>query len=269
MEKSKCLKAQLPPPFSIDRLERKAVQVAKALKPIMGERASLTTQNCEAFCVYMRDTCKVPYVTTKAMLQNLLPLRVDALGMFRLSLAIIGYLPEFKHEMTLADLQEDFPNVWAHVRILDVDVREETPGHFSAYLEVLFLTSQLAGRLLKFRVPYTQLRYVFKSIGLRNRIKESEVLIPRELCSMYAHIHLGDTDRAAFSILGWTATASEKKRNKNLMLLRKKKDCDRVGTQCVDCPLGKDRCALACRKRTIEDTQNNGTAESKDANPCG
>ena len=217
----------------------------------MGERAVLTTQNCEEFCVYMRDVCKIPYVTTKAMLQNLLPLKVDTLDMFRLALAIIGYLPEFQGEMTVAELREDLPNIWVHVRILDVDVREETPGRFSAYLEIMPLTSQLAGRLIKFRVPYTQLKHVFKAIGLRNRIKETEVLIPRELCSMYAHVHLGDSDRAAFGILGWSATPSEKKRNKELMTLRKKKDCGRPGTQCVDCPLGKDKCALACRKRSL------------------
>ena len=84
---------------------------------------------------------------------------------------------------------------------------------------------------------------------------------------MYAQIHLGNTDSAAFTILGWTASPSEKKRNKELVLLRKKKDCSRTDTQCVDCPLGKDKCALACRKKTIEEAQQCGADKSQDANP--
>jgi hypothetical protein len=186
------------------------------------------------------------------MLNALLPLKVSAFNLFRLSLAIMHYLPHFEErEVTLQDLQEDLPNLWVHVRVTDVDVREESPGRFAAYLEVLAMTSQLAGRLMTFRVPYLQLKKVFCALGLRKRLKELEVVIPRELCSMYAHIHLGDTGRDAFNILGWSATESEKKKNKELSTLRKKKDCSHADVQCVDCPLGKDRCALACRKLSL------------------
>lgn len=186
------------------------------------------------------------------MLSALLPLKITAFNVFRLALAIMHYLPKFQgRDVTLQDLQEDFPNLWVHVRITDVDVREESPGRYAAYLEVLCMTTQLAGRLLTFRVPYPQLKKVFCAVGLRQRVKEQETVAPRELCSVYAHIHLGDTGSSAFSILGWSATASEKKKNKELSTLRKRKDCSYANRQCVDCSLGKDRCALACRKTSL------------------
>lgn len=212
----------------------------------------------------------MPYATTKAMLSQLLPLKINAFNLFRLSLAIMHYLPNFQgREVSLQDLQEDLPNTWAHVRINDVDVREETPGHFSVYLEVLVMTTQYAGRIMVFKVPYWQLKKIFCAIGLRKRIKELEVLIPRELCSMYAHVHLGETDRDAFSIIGWSATDSEKRKNKELCQLRKKKDCSYAGIACTDCHLGKDKCALACRKTTIQsELFSNGTIESKSADSC-
>ena len=208
------------------------------------------------------------------MLSHLLPLKITAFNVFRLSLAIMNYLPKFEgRDVSLRDLQEDLPNLWVHVRITDVDVREETPGRFFVYLEVLCMTTQLAGRLLKFRVPYTQLKKVFCAIGLRTKIKESETVVPRELCSVYAHIHLGDTGTDAFAILGWSSTASEKKKNKELTMLRKRKDCSYANVQCVDCPLGKDRCALACRKESLPivrepEDKKCGTSQNQDLSPC-
>ena len=230
------------------------MQVAKALKPCVEGLTALTTNNCEDFCLFLRDKCGVPYMTSKVMLSNLLPLKINAFNMFRLALAIMHYLPNFEgRDVSLKDLQEDLPNLWVHVRITDVDVREEAPGHFYAYLEVLCMTSLLAGRLMNFRVPYYQLKKVFCALGLRTRVKESETVIPRELCSMYGHIHLGDTVNQARTILAWSATASEKKKNKELVQLRKRKDCSFPDIVCTDCKMGKDRCALACRKVTIND----------------
>ena len=218
----------------------------------MQGKQALTTTNCEEFCLFLRDKCHIPYAATSSMLSHLLPLTVDAFNMFRLALAVINYLPKFEtREVTLDDLREDMPNTWVHVRIIDADVREETPGRVIAYLKVLCYTTQLAGRILTFRVPCTQMKRIFCALGLRTRIKENEVVSPRELCSMYAHIHLGDTETAAFTIIGWAATGSEKKKNKELALLRKKKDCSHVDVTCVECPLGKDACALACRRKSL------------------
>lgn len=233
-------------------------------------KKSLNVGNVEEFCVFLRDKCHIPYAATKAMLSRLLPLKVTSFNMFRLALAVINYLPRFEtRDVTLDDLKEDFPNLWVHVRVTDVDVREESPGRFYAYLEVLCMTTTLAGRLLSFRVPYTQLKRIFCALGLRSRVKEQEVVPPRELCSMYAHLHLGDTKTEAFNILGWTATGSEKKRNRELMLLRKRKDCSHADVQCVDCPLGKDQCALACRKVSLGVVRapEDGVASSKNDDP--
>lgn len=265
------LKAQLPPPYSIQRIESKAVQVAKAIRPWMIGKRSLNSDNVEEFCLFLRDKCHIPYAATKAMLSKLLPLKVTSFNMFRLALAVMNYLPRFEtRDVTLEDLEEDLPNMWVHVRITDVDVREESPGRFYAYLEALCMTTVLAGRLLSFRVPYPQLKRIFCALGLRSRVKEQEVVPPRELCSMYAYLHLGDTQTEAFNILGWTASGSEKKKNRELVLLRKRKDCSHVETTCVECPLGKDQCAIACRKTSLaivrtpgtKDEETDGTAQS-------
>lgn len=190
------------------------------------------------------------------MLSHLLPMKINPFNMFRLALAIMHYLPKFStRDITLEDLREDFPNLWVHVRVTDVDVREESPGRFVAYLKVLCYTTQLAGRLLTFRVPYTQMKRVFSAVGLRARVKETEVVSPRELCSVYAYIHLGDTQTESFTILGWAATGSEKKKNKELALLRKRKDCSHTDVTCVECPLGKDVCALACRRKSLKTSE--------------
>lgn len=218
----------------------------------MQGKKALTTDNSADFCLFLRDKCHIPYAATSAMLENFIPLKITAFNMFRLALAIINYLPRFEtRDVTLDDLREDLPNTWVHTRIIDVDVREETPGRFIAYLKVLCYTTILAGRILTFRVPCTQMKYVFRALGLRNRIKEEEVVSPRELCSMYAHIHLGETQKESFTVIGWKATGSEKKKNKELSMLRKRKDCSHVDVTCVECPLGKDVCALACRQKSL------------------
>ena len=213
---------------------------------------TLNEHTCEGFCIYLRDVCAVPYTVTKAMLHHFMPMQVNAFNMFRLSLAIMHYLPDYNdRDVTLQDLQEDMPNLWVHVRVTDVDVRETSPGRFNAYVEVLCMNTHLAGRLFEFRIPCTRMKGIFKSIGLRGRVKETDVLNPRELVGMYAYIHLVETDRERLTIGGWTVSASERQKNKELTALRKKKDCSMVGTQCVECPMGKDKCALACRKKTI------------------
>ena len=215
------------------------------------------------------------------MLHALMPLKVDAAGMFRLGLALLHYLPNFtSREVSLNELQTDLPNTWVHARVNDVSVREESPGRFYVYLELLFMTTMLAGRITTFRVSYKQMRGIFKAIGLRNRVKETEVLNPRELMSMYVYVHLTESDKQRVGIEAWTATASEKKKNKELAMLRKKKDCSYMDIECVDCELGKDKCALACRKTSPHIIQpspdllkkggsfDDGTPESKNVGAC-
>ena len=248
----KSLKAQLPKPFSIPKIEKKAVEVAKALRPVMQDIKTLRENNCEGFCSYLQVVANVPYPVAKAMLSHFMPMQINAFNMFRLALAIMYYLPEVsKTDTSLQDLQKTLPQGWAHVRVTDVNVRENSPGRFYAYVEVLFMDTVAAGRLQEFSMPCTWMRGIFKSIGLRNRIRETDVVNPRELVGMYASVHVVENDKRYIDIDGWTVNDSERKRNRDLSRLRKKKECSFVDTECVNCMLGKDKCALACRKKTV------------------
>ena len=229
----------------------------------MQDIKTLCDSNCEGFCKYLKEVCDIPYAVSKEMLNHFMPMRINAFNMFRLSLAIMHYLPEVDtRDITLAKLQEDLPNMWAHIRVTDVDVRETSPGRFYAYVEVLFMNTILAGRLMSFRIPCLHMRGIFKSLGLRNRVKESDVLNPRELVGMYATAHIVETETKHLTVGAWTVNDSERKKNKELSLLRKKKACSFVDTLCVDCAMGKDKCALACRKKTIGGVVNDQTTGS-------
>lgn len=110
-------------PFSVRASERAAVQLAKKIAPLFKGIAVLRSDNCGEVAGSLANLTGLPAIRIHSMFRHLMPLRVDNMGLFRLSLAIIEYLPLFDaDENKYEGVYTGTPPLWAHCRVLSARV---------------------------------------------------------------------------------------------------------------------------------------------------
>ena len=106
-------------PFSVRASERAAVQLAKKIAPLFKGIGILRSDNCAELVGRLVSLTGLPTIRIQAMLSHLMPLRIDNMALFRLSLAIVEYLPLFdKDDNSYDGAYRGNPPVWTHVRVL-------------------------------------------------------------------------------------------------------------------------------------------------------
>ena len=209
----------------------------------------LRSDNCAEVTGSLANITGLPAVRIQMMFSHLMPLRVDNMGIFRIALAIIEYLPLFANDNCQYDgAYTGSPPIWAHCRVLSARVAGGG-AHARVQLVILPMTSLLAGRLIKIYTPVKQAVDLVKKCGCRLRSSDIPPA-PQELTSTYHHFKIGASN-GMLTIYAAEWDRSEKEENKKLATMRKQRMCNQPEhIRCIDCCAGRDKCPAACRATT-------------------
>lgn len=245
-------------PYSVQRAETEAVRVAKVIAGHLPKETTLTSDNCLAFVDYLARVCDISYERALTMLGHFMPLKLDGLGVLRLALAIIHYLPIFdKDDIVREHRYDGVPKLWAHCKIMNTF---PYTGKDSVRVRVVYLlmTSVLAGEYRLEDVSFEGSLRILRHIGMGKPRYCKEPLLPQELTGAYTYVLFGNKPNAACVPLVHEATSSEKKANKKLLRARLTVDCPRKPEGgCAQCLIGKDQCGIACRMFTKDQKHDN------------
>lgn len=225
--------------------------LARKLKTLTGDLTSLTDDNCQPFAEKVAEICGLSVVRIHAMLHNLMPLHLDNMGLFRMALAVIEYLPLFeKDNLRIEGKYTGVPSLWVHCRMLSArpSLAARKP---ETQVVALALTSILAGRILVFRMNFDTTIGVLKRCGVHKHEKGVGLPLPQELTGTYHFIKFGTDDNALCMPVMFDWHSSESKANRELRMMRKLRNCPQPAhITCVDCCAGRDVCPAACRAVT-------------------
>lgn len=213
----------------------------------------LTGDNCLSFVEYLARVCDISYERALAMLGHFMPLKLDGIGVLRLALAILHYLPVFeKDDVVLEQRYDGVPKLWAHCKIINTF---PYMGQNKVRVRIVYLlmTSVLAGEYRLEDVSFDESVRILRHIGMGKPKYCKEPLLPQELTGAYSYILFGNKPNAACVPLVHEVTSSEKKANKKLLRARLTVDCPKKPEGgCSQCLIGRDQCGIACRMFTKE-----------------
>lgn len=236
-------------PFSVRASERAAVQLAKKIAPLFKGIGILRSDNCAELVGRLVSLTGLPTIRIQAMLSHLMPLRIDNMALFRLSLAIVEYLPLFdKDDNSYDGAYRGNPPVWTHVRVLSARALNGGVSR-TVQLVLLPMTSVLAGRLITMRISVKQALELVKKCGCHRRGSDIPPA-PQELTSTYHYMKIGASN-GMLAIYSAEWEPSEKEENKKLATMRRQRMCNQPEhIKCIDCCAGRDKCPAACRATT-------------------
>jgi hypothetical protein len=140
-----------------------------------------------------------------------------------------------------------YPPVWSLVKVEDQTLMHIKDIPF-VRLDTHCLTGILAGEEHQVVLPIKYVRWVAKEMGFPKYEKAHE----RDIVGMVSFIRMELTKHGRISFGKVCPTSGHLEHNRALAKARLNKTCKYKTMTCVACPLGLDRCALACRQHTKE-----------------
>jgi len=141
------------------------------------------------------------------------------------------------------------PPVWTVIKVENADYLTIKEISFLK-VEAHALTGNLAGEMHHVVLPIRYVRWLVKEMGYPRYERAHE----KEIVGMVSWVRMETTNHGRTTFGKAKPSSSQEAYNRKLARARIEKDCPYKTMSCYNCPFGLERCGLATRQKTKEDS---------------